>query len=343
MPETAKNFCHYQGYLVDSTRVIPSDPTDYDSPGLPVRGCSRLRCPACSATVRSVPGVRFSDGIPRSKLAELYELAELSGSPLLSASPLKSDRLYFCRCTLWVQSQDTSYLGDPDPDAVTTPRVPWRCSGHPLVELPHSIDGLVLTPESVAEVARQALRGTFPAGAATADTWGSYWIVRLHDRLAQTPYQAVVRDAVQAALTDADAGARMRSMHFHYLRPVPGLPERALALLQGDRHLFADLPDPVMDKIHGGKTLEHSLWLLVEPLLAAPGAARELAKQDALSPGKAHFALYAALVSHEPDWVAAQLDALVAANPSAKSLLARALRARLPARIPKKPLLDRLV
>jgi hypothetical protein len=51
--------CSSGGYLVDGTSAIPTDATDLQVEGLPVVGCSELRCSACRVPVRNAPGLAF--------------------------------------------------------------------------------------------------------------------------------------------------------------------------------------------------------------------------------------------------------------------------------------------
>lgn len=334
------NYCEKGGYLVDEAGTLASDVTDYQAPGLPLVGCTHLRCPACDTDVRSVPRRGIAGPVSTASLTELYAQPDLSQASQLVERA--GQRLYLCRCAHWSQSQSSSYLLDADPDPITTPRVRWRCAGHPVVALPHAIDGRVITPDNLGDIARQALHGTFPPDTADRNKWGGTWLARLHARLAQTAWGDAVVTAAITALADGPAETRMRALHFLHLREIPGTAERALAILAGDRTGYAGIADAVMSQIHQGRTLEHTLWYLASPLLATSGAALDLARRDALSSGGASFPLYAALASSDPDWLVEHLDALLRANPDGKSLLTRAVRARLPARIAKKPLLDKL-
>lgn len=333
------NFCHDEGYLVSGEEQLFVDPVDYDVAGLPIRGCNQLRCPYCHAMVRNVLGRSFRGGILQGKPADLYALEELSTSPLLVEN--KGSRLYLCRCMTWVQSIGTAMLGDPDPDPFSKPSVSWKCDGHPIVELPRDIDGVEVTPQNVGDVAARSLRGILPPRTAKKDMQGGYWAARLHARLAKTPWQQPIVAAALACMDDLDFEARTRALHFFLCRNISAGVQRAVELLDGDRVLFADVPDLVMDA-YKDQTLEHTLWLLAEPLVAQPGRARELAQAEALTPGKANYPLYFALAGGDPEWVAAHVDELVSANSGAVDLLATAIRVRFPDRIAKKPVLDRL-
>lgn len=342
---TPRNYCYYHGgFLVNGDSRLPTDPIDYDDAGLPILGCNRLRCPDCKTMVRSANNLYFKNDLVRVNTAELYALSDLSTSPLLTAR--RGTRLYICRCTYRAQSIGKNVLGDPDQDPFYDAMQPWRCDGHPITELPRNIDGIEVTPANIAEVTTQSLRGILPPGAAPDDKLDGNWAGRLHARLAKTPWQEWVVNAALACLLDSDFEPRTRALQFFLCRDVPAGAQRAVELLEGDRILFADVPDLATrtnDSLHGKKqTLEHTLWLLAAPLVAQPGHARELARKEALTSGKANYPLYAVLAEGDPEWVAAHVDELAHANPADVRLLTDAVRYRFPERVPQKPVLDRL-
>lgn len=342
--ETSRNYCYYEGFLVNGDFRLPTDPIDHDDAGLPILGCNRLRCPSCNAMVRSANNLSFKNDLVRVSTAELYALSDLSTSPLLTAR--RGTRLYLCRCTSWAQSIGKNALGDPDPDPFVDPVLPWRCDGHPIAELPCTLDGIEVTPANVGEITAQSLRGITPPGAAPDDKFDGNWAGRLHARLAKTPWQQAVVDAALACMTDSDFEPRTRALHFFLCRDLPAGAQRAVELLDGDRSLFADVPDLATrtSRSSQGKdrTLEHTLWLVAAPLIARPGHARDLARKEALTSGKANYPLYSVLAEGDPEWVAAHVDELARANPAGVKLLADAVRHRFPERVPQKPVLDRL-
>lgn len=334
------NYCPNEGYLVDGDIQLPPDPIDYDVPGLPIRGCNRLRCPNCKALVRNAPAFKFESFFPKVNLAELYEVSDLGTSPLMKKQ--EGLRFYLCRCHYWSQSSSADPLRDPDPDAFAASMPPWECDGHPIVELPRNIDGVEVTPANVGELTAQSLHGITPPGAARQDKWGSGWAERLHARLAKTPWQDLVVTAASACMEDPNAEVRARALHFFFGRQLPAGAQRAVELLDGKRALFAGVPDKVARPSYKNPTLEHTLWLIAGPLVSQPGRARELARADALTPGKANHPLYFMLADGDPDWVVEHIDALTQANPGEVKFLSDAIRYRLPKRIPKQPILERL-
>lgn len=327
VPQSAVNTCVGGGYLAAVGQSPWSDPSDYDVRGLTVRGCNRLRCSHCAAMVRYAANLFLKKNPTPAELAALYELPTLAASPLLT--PAKS-RLYLCRCHVHQEQQSNLPLSDddgPEPGDATFAMLvkpSWGCAGHPTPALPHNIDGLQVTPENLQAVTAQSLRGELPAGAAEIDRFYGLWAARLYARMAQTPWQPQVAKAVLAGLTDPDPDARLAAMNCLQHVDIPGAKEHALALLAGDRTLFAGVAHKALSGA-APPTLEHRLWQLVQPLLEHAGPAREQAKQDALTPGRWNATIYSALAKTEADWVAAHFDELVQKNPAGVGELLKAI------------------
>lgn len=334
------NFCELEGFLVNGDIRLPVDSIDHDEAGLPALGCNRLRCSACQAMVRSVPHVAPKGIAQALNRPDLYELADLTTAPQLE--PRKGDRFYLCRCDHHAMSSKFAPLGAPNPDPFYDVVKPWRCDGHPVAELPRTIDGVEVTPKNVEDVTRQSLHGRMPPDAAPQDKIDGKWAGRLHARLARSPWQDAVVSAALSCLEDLDFEARTRALYFFLCRKLPAGAQRAVELLDGDRTLFADVPDLATGALDKNQTLEHTLWLLARPLVAQPGRAREVAQQDAQTPGRASYPLYAALAQGDPEWVAAHADAIADANPGAVALLVKAVTHLFPERVPNKPVLERL-
>jgi hypothetical protein len=305
----------------------PDEPLDFDAPGMTVRGCNRLRCRSCGAQVRFVFNRQLKKWPTPAEQAELYELSDLASSPLLRTA---SARLYLCRCHVH-EALESSLLFDhsdgPAPDAAIFAALverDWACAGHPLATLPRRIDGIEVTPENLGEVTRKGLRGSLPDSIPQAERWPGVWAARLFVRLTQTPFQQVVLAALHAGLSDPAEEVRVASLNGLSILAHPETASRALSLLQGDRALFAGVPDKTLST--SPQTQEHRLWLLAQPLCAQPGPARELAKRDALSPGRWNPTLYSVLVQTEPSWVADRLDDLLHANPDGAAALLRVVQ-----------------
>jgi len=323
-----RNVCCSGGYLAAVGEARPADPSDHDARGLPVRGCNRLRCQRCLAWVRHVVNVRAGAVLTKAELAARYEQPGPDAAWL--PSPVKS-RLSFCRCHYHEASESPSFFtreDEPDPSDATPVALvqpDWQCAGHPLCRLPCEVDGVALSPQNLSAVTLQALRGQLPRRTATVEQGDGLWVARLYVRLAQTPLQQVVATTALCGLTDAVPQARAAAMDCLSILDLPDAREQGLALLQGDRALFAGVPDPTM-RAYRPATLEHKLWRLVQPLLAQPGTARTLAQQDALSPGRWNETIYSVLVRTEPDWVADRMDDLLRANPDGTPELLKAVQ-----------------
>jgi hypothetical protein len=90
--------------------------------------------------------------------------------------------------------------------------------------------------------------------------------------------------------------------------------QRALSLLEGDRRLFARVPDEITE-FGRDYTLEDTLWRAVAPLVGMPGRAQNLARTEALAAGKGSRALYDALAAGDSDWVTAHVEDMARATP----------------------------
>jgi hypothetical protein len=332
------SFCVFGGHVVEGNSLIATDPVDHDVERLPIHGCNRLRCPSCKALVRSVAKLGFRDENAKVDLNQLYDLPDLATSPLLA--PRGNARLYLCRCTSWAEAIGRRALGGPDPDPYYDPHAPWRCDGHPVAELPHDFDGIEITPDNLADTVIRSLRGWWPAKVFPDDRLGGTWAARLYTRLAETRWQDGVVAAALASLSDPDPKARSRALHFFRILQLPAGAERAVAILDGDRDGFAGVPDPFV-AVASDKTLEDSLWRVAKPLVAQPGLARELARAEALAPGRGRGALYTALAAGDPEWLAEHVEEIARANPEQVKALTLSIRSIMK-RDKAKPLLEKL-
>ncbi len=321
------NRCARNGYLVNATYTLPSDPTDLDVEYLPTIGCSRIRCSACGAIVRNWSGLAFAtkEDVPASTIAKLYELTDLSASPLIHPTQ-PAFRLYLCRCSCWLESSEHA-LAEPDRDLFTDPHLPWHCDGHPIIQLPHDLDGeRIATRAELRAVADRGFRGDTPPRTRDPDRVRARWLVRLYVRLAPADASIVLAAAV-AALEDADP--RARSLALRFLERVPSEDARArlFDLLQQRGELFVDVPDDnVLFK--ADSTLEDTAWRVVAPLVARADAPRTAARVAAQS-GRASRAIFDALAAHDSGWLVEHLDDIARAAPGRAGDLVDSL-ARLP-------------
>jgi hypothetical protein len=151
-----------------------------------------------------------------SEMPILYATADLTMSPWLERS--KTVRFYLCKCTKY--SEDRWHLLiEPDREWSITVTDKWHCDGHPLIELPHTIDGVVVTADQLGKVVDDALHGWLPPSAREDDKPGALWLARLHGRLAGAPYAEVVARALAERADDRDPAVRELAQQFFEVRP----------------------------------------------------------------------------------------------------------------------------
>jgi hypothetical protein len=329
------NVCHEGGYLVDANHTVSDDLNDWYQGGRPIIGCNRLRCSQCRALVRNVAGVMLR-GEP--DLKQLYEVEDLYNHPTFEK--VKPFREYLCRCTSWTEKQ---YRAVADPDAgFDAPNVPWRCQGHAPVELPHYFDGVMVRSEGeLAALIDSALAGNLPPKARKEDGPATWWLIRLSHRLAQTPYSDTLVQTVAKALESADPKIRGRALRFFFSVESDVGMRRALELYDKNRALYVDVPDEVTD-VSKDKTLEDSLWRVIGPMTGRPGRARELARAEAVAPGRGRNSLYSAIAREDAEWVGEHIEEIFKATPALGQELTNIVRARFPENVPSKPVVDKL-
>lgn len=270
--------CARQGFLVDGEGPLPDDPTDLGVEELPIVGCSHLACTQCGAPVTHVVE--------------------------------RGSRKYTCTCATWVETSQHA-LRDADPDPVTDPRVPWECAGHPVIELPRTVDGEAIADEAaLREVVVRALGGRLPSGARAEDgQWGA-WLRRLYVRLAPA-HARVLAEVALAHVTHADVLTRARAIAVFRTVRDPDLLGKLVRFVEQPHPLFAGVPDEVSSV--SDETLEDSVWRALAPLVAS-GPARSLARTAATSPGRASRALYDVLATHDAVWFVRATAAMAKAN-----------------------------
>lgn len=306
------NTCAGSGFLVDGSQALPTDPSELDVDGLPIVGCSRLRCQRCRKPVRDAIGLAFATPaeLPAGQLAALYDTADLASSPLLQRGT-PTWRLYLCRCARWLEtSRHACVVADPDD---TDPDMAWRCDGHPALALPHDLDGVTVTSaDDLRALVTRGLHDVAPPRTRAADLVRAEWIARLHARLA-APHASVVEAAALACLDDPAARTRALALRFFDTVPSDRARKRVLELVERDPRLFAGVADPVTT-IEVDTTLEHTAWRILAPLVASPTRVRELARAAALA-GTANVAVYDALARHDSAWLTGHAEAIARAAP----------------------------
>jgi hypothetical protein len=335
------NRCAAGGYLVSAKSSLPSDPTDFHLEGLPTVGCTRIKCGVCDVLVRNAPGLAFRtrENVPAAELAALYASTDLAASPLLHQTHAHL-RLYLCRCSRWLEN-DPSACDEPEPDALTDPDMPWGCDGHPYIQLPHDIDGHSCTSRGeLRDLATRGFHGFSPPRTRPDDTLRAAWLVRLHERL-QPADAAVIATAALSCLEDRDPRTRALVLQFFWRVPDEAAQARLLAILEGDRRLFAGIPDEVTAFPNFDRTLEESIWRVLGPLVAAPGRARDLARVGALAAGKGGRAVYDALARGDSAWVVSSAEDIARATPDRAKDLSGSF-AQFPPGVPIGPVRERI-
>lgn len=334
------NRCAHDGYLVSATAALPTDPTDLHVDELPIVGCSNVLCGRCNVAVRSVAGrdLRREADLEPARLAVLYAVADLAGSAeLKDIDP--SHRLYLCRCTRWVETGAHACRA-VDFDPQTDPDVPWACGGHPVMTLPHDLDGVAVpTQAALFEVVLEGLRGVHPPRTRPADRERGDWVVRLPARLGPADAAVVVR-AARASLEAPVARARAGALRFFRSRPDPVAQARVLELVIARSPLLVGVPDEVTPFPQADPTLEDAAWRVIAPLVAVAGPARTQARAAALA-GHGRRAVFAALAAHDAAWLVASIEAVVRAAPARAKDLNDSLGV-LPPELPRKAVRDRI-
>jgi len=309
------NTCANSGYLVSGTRALPLDPTDFHIDGLAIVGCSRIRCGRCKSIVRNAPGFAFrtADDVSGSDLTKLYELHDPASSPLLH-NGRPEWRLYYCRCSRWLEN-DQHACAEPDLDRDRDPTMPWACDGHPLIELPHDIDGvLVSTQTELRDLILRGLHGETPSYVREEDIKRGYWMARLPARLAAPENKQVVIDATVECLTDPDAHVRALALELLTVSRSPIAEMRLVEVLDHHRDLFAGVPNEI-SRFDVDATLEGTAWRVLGPAVASDTNVRERARRVALG-GHGNRAVYDALCASDSEWIVEHIDDIVRVAPS---------------------------
>lgn len=264
------NYCARSGFLVGPQYSIPSDATEVGVEGLPAIGCNRLRCARCGVAVRN------------------------------TIDPPLPARRYFCRCSHWSEA-DLQALEDDDAESFrSSPAVAWRCQGHPPIGLPHDIDGAVVRSQAeLIALTSCAMEGALPPRARPGDAKHGTWLHRLHARLSGEDAAAVANVVVES-LAAPDAGVRARALHFFVGIAHEPARIRLVALLAGQRALFAG-------------SEEATAWRVLAPMVAEEGPARELARAEALG-GRGCGALFDALAAGDTEWFLLNSRQMAGAN-----------------------------
>lgn len=334
------NHCANAGMLISATATLPKDATDFHVDELPTVGCNNLRCMRCDVTVRNVAARDLRQQTDRApaRRAELYAMDDLVNAAAFKESD-PAHRLYLCRCTHWIEKDEHACL-EPDFDPYTDPDVPWACAGHPVMTLPHDLDGVMIADQAALfDVVMEGLRGVHPIGTRVADRAHGDWVTRLPSRLGSADAAVVVR-AARAVLLAPIPRARAGALRFFRARPDAVARETVLALILARSPLLVEVPDEVTPYPQAHPSLEDAAWRVIEPLVATPGAARTFARGEALA-GRGRRAMFTALAAHDAAWLMSAIEDIVRAAPALAVDLNASL-GRLPPGQPRQAIRDRL-
>jgi len=289
---TVLRYCAGAGLLVGKKYPLTHGVHEFHSAlAVQLLGCANLWCPRCKAPVRVEPGWTPEQ---------------------------QANRHYECDCESWDEGYVRSLAPESD-DLV----FPWECAGHPVAELPLSLDGVEISDASLPAVVQEALRGQVPAQARPEERSApAGWVLKLYLLLDGTSPAVTVGQVVAAGLTDPDPVVRLGALRFFARAPgAPGAERIEELVLAKDRRLYQGVPDPT-----GLGDWDLEGWLraalasrvgLVDeagaPLFAQ---ARELAQVEALSRGVVEgmaFALYEA----DPPWFREHAVEIVRRTPEA--------------------------
>jgi len=236
-------YCAHGGMLVNAQSPVPLQPWDHRPPtALSFLGCNRLHCAGCDSEVRQLPGVELAPDFALDG-SELYECPSPGALPGVIPDPRA--RLYFCRCSRWLEL--VAHELDPeDSDPESDPVLPWRCAGHPEVGLPLTLDGVSLASEAdVRDVVQRALGGSLPSQADPMFRDQPYlWVDRLYALLGHLPEAETCVTLLRERLDAPDPLARGVALHFFHRFPLTSGLEPIVARVEQDGSLLAE-PLPV--------------------------------------------------------------------------------------------------
>ncbi len=288
--------CDQGGYTVGAEFRSPDEPALRQADAIPVPiGCSALKCDTCGAPVQQRGPFLVDPEVPMSSWAG-RPAAEWPARPDLTTNVL---RTYACKCTVWLEGNATA-LARQNPDRKTPA---WRCSGHPVAQLPFALDGITVDgtlPWRVPEL----LAG--PPTLAIAERRSPVtWLLLVWVAVEETVLHDAIAEAVVSALEDPRSATRGRALAFLDQAPEADPNGRVLELAAGRREGFAGVAFA-----DTGRTLEQAL---VQALASRALATRDpeclaVLRNDALAGQSAPT--WFALASVDPAFVTANAEAL---------------------------------
>ncbi len=313
----AKNFCAGKGYVGPSSKLIPSDPTEFSARGQRYTTlCSNVLCRGCGERVRWFDDV-FFEGQERGLFAA-YDAKTASDLP--STAPFSlSTRLYFCRCQALNAGSERPLSLATDLGHEDVPST-WACGGHKPIKLLMTFQGVPLAAKpDWNEIVQSTFRETPDPSA--PHRWPR-WIDALYSRLGGTKHQEALDAAATACLEGDDPLLVSRAIDFYWgSHGAPGTARlRDLALEAGER--LGAMTDPLTEGDLHHKVLRAvafhiatSGWDYDEPLQERFRAHVE--RPDRLKSLALFFA------EEDSEWLAKNRDRLLEISPDAAATVER--------------------
>lgn len=312
------NFCINRGRLVGGRGAIPEAPFDFVWPGIgPSFGCNSLVCEECRQPVKNQPGLRLAHPLSaeeQQRLAGAEVWSELVGD-LVSRE--EDSRVYACACASVTIDRERN-VGDDDCQPNMDRPLPagWGCAGHPLLELPATIDGLTVAEGGPLEpLAAAALRGEL-ATPAPFDSYPAAWLQRLFHLVGHTSLSHALSRAVAASLACDDFAEYSSAVDFFFLLPnAPG------------GHALAEMPFERLEKsldrrvdfrksLPFGELFQFALAGQMRPASEPSGNVIQAARRAVLWPVAGASRLYSGLAAHDRQWFLSNASDIAAAHPT---------------------------
>jgi hypothetical protein len=317
------HYCIADGYLVDHSEWLPSEPFDYAFVVIaPYIGCNNLRCANCGKQPRGAVGLSAPRGMTAREIYAL--LADPARAPQLARDAHGHGRLYACEC---YQTLVFSGRGAQEPlDLITEERSPWTCQGHPPLALPARLDGIDLSPATDwKSLAREVFSGArTPHVDRSLASIPGFWMQRLYGVLDE-PMAAPISRAVSELLLDPDESVRRGALFFfRLLWSAPGA-ERVAEAARDHASLFSGpLWDLMVEVLNARMTDAQGR---VSDVLAM-----EQIRQGALRPPGIGRVIHA-LAALDEKWVLDRGEQILLANPAEWKSVLYVLRGADPSRV----------
>jgi len=232
-------------------------------------------------------------------------------------------RLYACACAVTSTFGHRALSPEGGPDR-RHPPLPWRCDGHPRLQLPATVDGEPLSLDDLEATVVAAFAGQLPAAAPwpadQAKGMPAAWAARLYVILGPGAPREAIGRAAEAACKDADPRTRGAGLDFYLSHPIAPGAERVSALVRDSPESFEGVPIPWFPSVDlsdlAWRVLEQRLFVAGPDGAAADATALELARTSALQPTKGRDLALMRVAHWDRAWFHAHLPDVCRANPA---------------------------